>query len=104
MSNVNTNSCIIRTNIKCTDKPCGENMECCQEQSSNISTCCAKGSCNKQTGLCSKPTKIQCPTYFYENNTTIEGYKTSKSTDRMTTIVLIFVILFLGYIIYDDLK
>jgi hypothetical protein len=99
MTDVNT--CIIRPNITCKDKQCGDGMECCQEPNSKISTCCAKGSCNNKTGLCSGVAKIQCPSYFDDTGGIIEGFFpfTLGRKNRVTTIIFLMVLIITLFIL-----
>lgn len=62
MANVSENACkiIAGKGLKCSADTCSKDTECCQEPKSNIITCCAKGSCNKNTGLCENKTDAKC--------------------------------------------
>ncbi len=92
MSDANSKTCQVRPKVTCKEKKCDDGMECCQEPNSNVSTCCAKGACNSKTGLCSNPTKVQCPSYFDQGGNVLEGFLPLEKKDRVFLLVCLFLV------------
>ena len=63
------NVCVKKPHNCLRNDKCPPNTDCCAEKNSNIGTCVAKGSCNRDTGHPTISTTNKCPQENY-----VEGY------------------------------